>query len=739
MARLHAGVVSMSFLVLMVGVTGAADNSSQAGGGRETAQAATAKTELDVKRVALFSSGVGFFVREAQVTGDSTAELSFRTEQINDIIKSMILQDFGGGKIGVISYASRDPVEKTLRSFGVDLTGKPTLSTLLDQLRGEPVKIAGPREMTGRIVGVEKSEILSPDGKVVQTIERLTLYTDAGLQRVALTEIQGIELQSEKVAAELKKALETLATMHDADKKSVTINFEGAGQRQVRVAYLLEAPIWKTSYRLGLGDTEPQAEQGRPAAAQAQTDVKKAGPFLQGWATVENTTENDWNNVRLSLISGRPISFRMDLYTPLYVPRPLVQMDLYASLRPPEYEGGFAEDKAARGMPMEASPPATAPAMGGRMAARAKGVERLGGGAGSGMFQQGQGPDASAEGYVEGFAAFPLADAGIASVATAQEAGELFQYAIDTPVSIPRQHSAMLPIVNQAVEADKLSIYNPGTHPKHPLNGAELKNTTGLHLMQGPVTIFDDNVYAGDAKLPDMKPNEKRLIGYALDLAREVMINQKPAPEELVSVRIVKGTLYARRKFSDAREYVINNKADKPRSVLLEQPYSADWKLVEPEKPYEITQNLLRIKVDVPADETKKQMVRLERIADQTVALTNLGRDDIQIYIRSSVISPKVKEALEKVIALRDELDQAVRHRERIEKQYQETIAEQARIRDNLKTLDHNTDTYQRQLKKFDEFETQIESLKQQLEAARKQEDAQRRELEQFLLSLDIE
>jgi len=668
--------------------------------------------DLDVTRVALFSSGVGYFECDKDVNGNATAELSFRTDQINDIIKSMVVQDAGGGKIGAISYASQDPIEKTLRSFGVDLTGRPTLGDLLNQLRGEPVEVTGGQNVTGVIVGVEKAPIVDKDGNILQQIERLTVLTSAGLQQLELTKIQGVKLTNEKVDAELRKALATLATAHDADKKSVLVNFEGVGARTVRVAYLLEAPIWKTSYRLVLSD-----------------DKK---PFIQGWATVENATERDWNNVRLSLVSGRPISFRMDLYTPLYVPRPLEQLELYASLRPPQYEGGQSvygnsgkpltdveEDGAAdmsrakmvarkAGRPMATAAPASPPmAAGGVMAAEADmGLELR---------------------------------KGVESVATALEAGELFAYNIDSPVNIPRQHSAMLPIVNQEVEAEKVSIYNPATHPKYPLNGLEMKNTTGLNLMQGPVTLFDANIYAGDAKLPDLKPDEKRLVAYALDLSTEVIVKQQPQANEMISLRIAKGTLWHRHKYVDQREYAIKNKAEKVRNVVLEQPFTDDWKLIEPKEAYERTQNLLRFKVAVPAKESRTQIVRLERIGDEAVRLTDSGLDQIQYFLRAKVISPNVKKALEQVVVLRTERDDAARQRALVEQQLEEANKEQARIRENLKTLDKNTDAYKRQLLNFDEVDTRILEAQKSIAAAREVEQQKRKALEDYLLSLDIE
>src|SRR5215470_13856222 len=223
---------------------------------------------LKLSRIALFNSGVGYFQSDGTVDGDAASELRFRTGQINDIIKSLVLQDFDGGTIQAVQYPSRDPIDKTLKSFGVDITGKPTLGQLLDQLRGVEVEIAAPAAAKGLILGVEK---------------------------------QRIEV---------------------GDKKNVTLNFAGKGKRRVRVGYMLEAPIWKTSYRLVLAD-----------------DKK---PYLQGWATVENTTEEDWKDVKLSLVSGRPISFIMDLYSPIYIPRPKEELELYASLRPPTYEGAVA-------------------------------------------------------------------------------------------------------------------------------------------------------------------------------------------------------------------------------------------------------------------------------------------------------------------------------------------------------------------------------------------------------------
>jgi hypothetical protein len=659
--------------------------------------AAAERVDLRVTRVAVFSSGVAYFECEAAVRDAASAELSFRTAQINDILKSLIVQDLSGGSVGVVSYASQDPIEKTLKSFGVDLTAKPTLGQLLDQLRGEPVEISGARSVKGIIVGVEKHKIAGEKGVV--EFDVLNVLTDAGIQQLRVSELTGVKLTNEKVDGELRKALATLATSHDADKRTITLNFTGQGERKVRVAYLLEAPIWKTTYRLSLD------QAGKP--------------FLQGWATVENATEEDWRDVRLSLVSGRPISFTMDLYTPIYIPRPREELELYASLRPPSYAGAV-EDKQAR------AAAGTAPVALGR-AARAKAA-----------------PEAMAADAMEmarPAAAAPAAlrESGVESVAMTQEAGELFEYAIKTPVSVGRQHSAMLPIVNQEIAGEKLSIYNPVTHAKHPLHGLRITNSTGLNLMQGPVTVFDGQVYAGDAKLPDLKPDEQRLVAYALDLGVEVTVEAASHPEQISSLRIMKGTLVYKNKFVDERNYSIKNKDRKDRTMILEQSHSDDWTLIEPKEAFEKTDGLSRFKVAAPAQKTTTQKIVFEQVVEQNVLIAPLNIDQIRIYLSARTISQPVKAALERVVQMKTELDAIARQRAAKERESNEAVAEQARIRENLKTLQAGSDQHRRQEQKFGEVDQRIDNLRTQIAELRSTEEQKRTALEAYVLSIDAE
>ncbi len=276
-----------------------------------------ASSDVPLQRVVMFNSGVGFFDRQGTVNGDAQIELKFSVDDINDLLKSMIVQDLGGGHISAVTYGSKEPISLALKKFAIDLNGNPTLGQILNQVRGERVEINAPNPITGVILGVESKKRSIGDNRDVIDVEILNLLTDAGLRSVPMDQVGTIKLLNEKLDKEFRQALTVLARGHDADKKSVALSFLGDGKRKVRVGYIQQTPVWKTSYRLVLKDD--------------------AAPFLQGWAIVENTTEEDWNKVALTLISGRPISFIMNMYDPLYVQRPVVEPELYASLRPQTY------------------------------------------------------------------------------------------------------------------------------------------------------------------------------------------------------------------------------------------------------------------------------------------------------------------------------------------------------------------------------------------------------------------
>jgi hypothetical protein len=680
-------------------------------GGGAAQPGAEGQAELPLRRVVMFNSGVGFYEHAGQVEGDAAVELQFNVDDINDLLKSMVLEDQGGGRISTVTYGSKDPITRTLQTFAIDLTANPTLAEILNQVRGEEVRIDAASPITGTIIGIEKRRRpVGPAGsEQIVEVDVLNLLTDGGLRSVPLDEVNRIELTDAGLNGELQQALATLAIAHATDKKTVALHFLGDGARPVRVGYIQESPIWKTSYRLVLDE--------------------EGSPFLQGWAIVENTTENDWQDVQLTLVSGRPISFVMDLYQPLYVPRPVVVPELFASLGPQVYgqdmeraQEEFArlaetQDLLARRDRAPAAPEAQPPAAGeGRSLAGAY----------------------YAHDDVQYDPGFALADAGVQSVAQTAEVGELFQYEIATPVTLPRQQSAMLPIVNQSVEGEKLSIYNGAVHAMHPLNGLRLHNTTGLHLMQGPITVFDGGAYAGDAQIEDLPPGSERLISYALDLEVEVAPEARTAPEQLVSCRLSRGVVYTSRKYARTQEYTIKNSGDEAKTVLIEYPLEANWTLVAPAEPTETTRDRYRFAVAAEPGEPAELVIEEEQTVRQEVALVNLDDGTIQYYLSARVVSDEVKEALREFVARKQELAVLAARRQQLEGQIAVIDQEQARIRQNMEQLDRNTELYNRYVQKFGEQEDMVEQLRAQIAELQQEETQKRQALDEYLLSLDV-
>ncbi|MBM3222601.1 MAG: DUF4139 domain-containing protein, partial [Candidatus Tectomicrobia bacterium] len=575
---------------------------------------ATPWLPLPLTNIVLYTSGVGYFQRDGQVDGHGQVVLRFKAETINDLLKSMIAQDFDGGQVRTVTYDSRDPLTRTLKSFAIDLTENAGLGHLLWQMRGERVDITTPNAVQGIILGVETKKERAGETHSIE-VEYLNLLTDSGLRSLPLAQIQQLRVVNEQLNLELQQALAVLAASHDTQKKTVTFDFTGTGTRRVRVGYIMETPIWKTSYRLVLSETER--------------------PFLQGWALVENTTDEDWQDVRLTLMSGRPIAFTMDMYEPLYTQRPVVVPEVYAALRPQVY--GQAMEKAGEAVK-------EAQLLEGRLDKRRH--EALGGNADA-PSPAGAAPSRAllAEPKVAAAPAPPpvpaslALDQGVESTAQTAEVGELFAYALSTPVSLPRQKSAMLPIVNDTVEGTKVAIYNQRVHARYPLHGLRLRNATALHLSQGPVTVFDGGVYAGDARLDDLPAGQERLLSYAMDLKTEVEPVSAPEQRELVTVSLRKGTLLVTQKAIAEKTYNIRNRDQKSRVVLVEHPFRAEWQLAAPTTASERTREAYRFTVTVEAGQGARLQVREEKPLQQSVALTDAGPDVLASYLRATQVS----------------------------------------------------------------------------------------------------
>jgi hypothetical protein len=275
-------------------------------------------------------------------------------------------------------------------------------------------------------------------------------------------------------------------------------------------------------------------------------------------------------------------------------------------------------------------------------------------------------------------------------------------------------------------------------HAKHPLNGVKLKNSSQLHLMQGPITVFDGGVYAGDSKIPDLPPGTDRLLSYALDLDVEVAPTQDNRPQRMMSAKIVKGTLQSTYKMERSQKYVIKNSGRETKTVLIEYPVDTNWNLLAPKEPTEKTRDMYRFAVKAEPSKPAELAIEQDRTIQQSVAITNLNDDGIRVYLTERAVSDSVKEALREVIRRKAELAALLQRREQINREITTIGQEQDRIRQNMQTIDRTTDLYIRYVKKFTEQEDQIERFRTQVRDLDEQLQRAQNSLDAYLSNLEL-
>ena len=657
---------------------------------------APAGSALPVTAVTLFASGVAHIVREGAVeAGEATVTLNVRTAQVNDLLKSLTLID-PEGEARAVTYPSRDPVERTLQSFAVDVTQNLSRADLLRQVRGAEATvqtIAG-ETLAGRIVGAEtRSEFIEAR---VTTTETLILLSEDGLTAIPLDKIRLLRLLDGRLDREFREALTLLASSSDEERRQITLRFSGEKSRRVRVAYIVEAPLWKVTYRLALEDG--------------------GKPYLQGWAIVENVTDEDWNGVELALISGRPVSFVQDLYQPLYIHRPVVPPDVIASPFPQTHEGDLqldaAEEESAAVYSLSAMPVSAAGAAPQRAMMRARSAA----------------PMQASE-----------MKKSVSAQASGASAGELFEYRIAAPLTLPRQQAAMIPIVAGDWGGQKLSLYNATSDPRFPLNAVRLKNESELHLKGGPVTIFDAGTYAGDARMTNIPPGDERLLTYAVDLAVEGE-QQETASSGKVIYSIKAGVLVLKRSQRRKTVYTFKSKAKMARTVLVEHPFLEEWKLIEPEKADERTPDRYRFVLSLAPGERKAFTVTVERPVEETVALLTGNMNALWGYVTGGgTISPSVQDALRGAVERRRKIQQSEMQAEALEQERETIHREQERIRGNLATLDKDSALYRRYVGELDKQETRLAELRAEGDALRGKLVGLKDELQAYTDALEID
>ena len=679
-------------------------------------------SQLPIKRVILYSNGVAYIERRGMVSGDARIDLSFKQSQVDDVLKSMVVLDLGQGRIGAVSYNSSAPPSAKMNEipFGVDSDTESGggLAGVLKQLQGARVLVTSTKgPATGSILTVEKRTLKNE--KTESEVYALVIASETGeISSFDLSDVRSVKLLDPDTRRDVNEFASATASARRRDAKTITVTSEGSGQREMVVSYTIAAPIWKTTYRVVLDN------EGKP--------------FFQGWAIVDNVSDEDWTAVKLSLVSGTPISFIQPIQKPMYRYRPVIPIPEDLNLEPQVYEegegfGGGSGSGSGEGRGDNSGETVSVDGVSNapRTSAQQINALPLGGRSAQNNYLSNSLGVASAETSVS--EALSNNRSGVEAAATGEEIGDLFEYRIDQPITVNRDRSALIPIVQTKMAGERISIYNEAARKDRPMSGLLLQNTTPLTLENGSLTVLDRDAYAGEALMERLKPKEQRLISFALDLGTLVTIKDEEVRAPAKLIKAVNGVLQVHYFQSDRKIYKLSNQTDRQKIVYIEHPVRQDWELSEDTTaPALTTQKYYRFRVVLePFAKAELPVTERQGLVD-SYQIGNLNKTDLELFVQRKYITAETRAALEKFIDLRSQIYQITTKLEAFEDEEEKISDDQKRLRENIEALAKTPEAktlIARYIAKANEQESRLEAIDKERKMLEQQKESLENEL----------
>ena len=623
--------------------------------------------EMKLCKLTLYSSGVGFFEHTKNIDGIEEIIIPIDKDSINDALKSIMIKDSDSSP--VITYHSKNTLIRTMQGLSVDLHKNYNLAALLESLRGQEIEIFAPDIIKGRILLVEVCE---------ETV--LSLLTDNGVYTIPLKEIRNFRILDDKIKQDVERCLDLIFQSKNENVLNLNIKLPGNISRQVYISYVIPNPIWKVSYRL---------------------DISNIKTTLQGWAAIDNDSNIDWEDIQLSLVTGKPVSFVQDLYSPYKPYRPIVPLQIAEIAKAKTYSAGFRPKKS-RGSIL------SQPELDSMLCMMDTEYE-----------------DSGEELMVEDLlVSTQLEEDNIPTpldVPYAKEIGDQFEFTLKNPVTLARQQSIMVPLVDGIIEVEKVLVFSGKDEQTNPTICVEITNTTGMKLPAGPITVYDGGTYAGDALIKFISQDEKRIISYGEDLS--VMGHSTRNSESVFEgINIKDGVLKWNSYRIDETRYSFNNASQKTKKLILEHEHR--YELLEPLEYKEKTFDAYRFEIKLPPGETVFIVKEKEDIAEQ-ISL----RDNFNFAIRASS-GNKISDEMEKSLKEAIELNRKVVNEKNRITDLQKTLgvlmSELERTRKNIEVLGSQSEQGRIYVSKLIDQNAKIDELQECIsQAEQAQKDAQ--------------
>lgn len=649
--------------------------------------------DMALTRVMLSTGGVGYVEFAAEASGATALRLPVPLDQVDDVLKSLVVFDSQGG-VGAVTLPGRDATRAAFGDvpFGPEALEEPL--AFLNSLRGVVLEVRGPRPMTGALLRAERVAEPVPGGREGAVAERtrVTLLAPEGIRQFVLEEAESVQVADAALRAHIGRALEALRRDAAFSTRVLTVQAPGSGGRTVRVGYVAAAPLWKATYRLVL--PEKAGDKAR----------------LQGWAVLENATGADWKDVELSLQYGNPVTFRQAIYRTYFVQRPEVPVEVLGRLLPGVDTRAVKEVADAAPAPVPAPPP---PAPAGA-AMRAMAPTAL--------------PRPSS----------PVMAAPSEAVAATEGAQETV-FVLPSRVTLAAGHTASLPILDRQASARRIGLVQQGR--AHPLASVRITNDGASSLPAGVLTLYDPAspaMFAGDARLGGLPAGESRLLSFAEDLRTDIAWKQDEAVG-IAALSAAQGVLRVDERLRRTVEARITAPAAEPRDLLVEIAKIPGFTLVpDPvSAPSEETATAWRFALTLAAGETRTLTVRMDRINRQAIALLQ-GEPALARITGLQGLDAKARDALQKLAELRTARATRQAETERLAEQFAELEADQDRVRKNLAAVPANDALHGRLLRQLEALESRMEAQRKAMDQARAATEQAQKDYEQAVGRLTL-
>jgi hypothetical protein len=635
----------------------------------------TQPKSLPIKRITLYKHGLGFFERRGSHSGEQL-RLEFPRKAMDDVLKSLTVLDSIGTVRGVEFATPADRNPNAARHV-LELSNERGLTDAISALRGQQVRlVTAANTLEGTLLGVELEEEHHLERA------RISLEHDGRISIIKLESLEHLEVLDATAKGDLEFSLQS--AKRDEDRSSAIVRLS-PGEHDLSVQYIAAAPAWRVSYRLiseAATSENPNTENPDARAI-----------FLQGWGLFDNTLEEDLENVELSLMAGMPVSFRYALFEPRTPERPLIEDEERTVGAPIAFAASARDEESSMDYMMAGSVAAPAPMARSRKA-RAE-------------------PKMSAQ-----------LMQSTQTASSGEERGALFAYRIDQPVSVARGQSGMVPIVGGKLTGKRELLYNSSKHPRNPVASLRFKNTTGLTLERGPVTVLEEREYAGEAMLEFSPTGSELIVAFAIELG--VNISEQSQFETRLEKLGITGTYLQIQEYSvRTTTYELENQTEKPVTITLEHNRWQGSEVFETPEIITETLEFTRWNVPLEARGRKQFEVRERTLQTRFEEVRNLDGFQLQMYLENKFLDKQTHAALEHILRQYLSINTINQNLNKLEQERERIARRQQQIQANLVSLGREREEGKLRARLVKE----LESSEDRLQAMQNEEDGMRQQI----------